>query len=861
MAFRKAVQEKEVAGPELMHMLFLHSLLTKCFQRSPVSVCVLSGAVLLAALATMPQCGAQASTTIRIDASQPYSEPSAANYDGGSAKSPSGSVLGVNSRYLTRDGKPWLPVMGEFHFSRYPRAQWEEELLKMKAAGVNIVASYVIWIHHEEIEGQYDWTGDRDLRAFAQLCAKHGMYLEPRIGPWAHAETRNGGLPDWLLKKGPTRSNDPVYLAEVSKFYGQIGKQLQGLMWKDGGPVIGIQLENEYARRGPGQGEEHILELKKIAIASGLDVPLYVVTGWDSAVVPKRAVIPVYGGGYPDAPWDGATTKLPPAEVYAFRFESRVAANMGAIGGAGANKMQAAAKDELPYLTAEIGGGIEDTYHRRPVIQPDDIGAMFPVMLGSGVNLYGTYMFQGGENPEGKLTTLEESQATGYPTDVPVKSYDFQAPLGEYGQERESLRKMKVFQYFLNDFGDELAPMMVHAPEVQPKNPADFSVPRVAVRSRGDAGFLFCNNYVRGYAMPGRAAAQFEVKLPGGVLQLPRKAVEIPSGAYFIWPLNLRMGGVTLRYSTAQLFTRTESAETLYFEAIKGIAVELAFDARGVDSVKSSSGTISSDAGVTYVSGVQPGVDSWIDVTGKDGKKLRLVVLTAREAENAWKVQLGGEDRLLITAQDFLADGDGLIRLRSIGMAQFAFSVLPAMDEAPKATLKLKQTASTAQAVSYAAEARTRNLTAQVQAVQAAGEAPAVKLGPAQSWRPQGVAQAPAEGEMPQAAKWSITLPQDAMDGLSELFLQVQYQGDVARLYSGKRLLTDDFFSGQTWTVGMQRYLNAGNGFQLSVLPLRQDAPVYFEIQHTLEFGVNGQVGKLDKVSLVPEYELVIGGQ
>ena len=93
-----------------------------------------------------------------------------------------------------------------------------------------------------------------------------------------------------------------------------------------------------------------------------------------------------------------------------------------------------------------MGGGIQDTYHRRPVIQPDDVAAMVPVMLGSGVNLYGTYMFQGGENPDGKLTTLQESQGTNYPTDVPVKSYDFQAPLGEFGQEREVFRKLKGLQ-------------------------------------------------------------------------------------------------------------------------------------------------------------------------------------------------------------------------------------------------------------------------------------------------------------------------------------------------------------------------------------------------------------------------------
>ena len=64
--------------------------------------------------------------------------------------------------------------MGYFHFSRVPEAKWEIELLKMKAAGVSVIATYVIWIHHEEVEGTFDWSGDRDLRRFAQLCADTG---------------------------------------------------------------------------------------------------------------------------------------------------------------------------------------------------------------------------------------------------------------------------------------------------------------------------------------------------------------------------------------------------------------------------------------------------------------------------------------------------------------------------------------------------------------------------------------------------------------------------------------------------------------------------------------------------------------
>ncbi len=122
-------------------------------------------------------CAQATSTVIRVDASKPWHEPGPADYKQEFATAPNGDALGLNARTLTLNGKPWLPVAGEFHFSRFPRAQWEDELLKMKASGVNVVTAYVIWIHHEEIKGQFDWKGQRDLRAFAQLCAKRMAYI------------------------------------------------------------------------------------------------------------------------------------------------------------------------------------------------------------------------------------------------------------------------------------------------------------------------------------------------------------------------------------------------------------------------------------------------------------------------------------------------------------------------------------------------------------------------------------------------------------------------------------------------------------------------------------------------------------
>ena len=116
---------------------------------------------------------------IDIDAHQRQVESHALIFGG---QNPEGPQLTANSRYFLRDGSPWFPITGEIHYSRYPKAYWEESLLKMKAGGITIIASYVFWLHHEEIEGQITWEGNNDLRTFVELCAKHRINLLLRIG-------------------------------------------------------------------------------------------------------------------------------------------------------------------------------------------------------------------------------------------------------------------------------------------------------------------------------------------------------------------------------------------------------------------------------------------------------------------------------------------------------------------------------------------------------------------------------------------------------------------------------------------------------------------------------------------------------
>lgn len=812
----------------------------------------------------------EAARPIVIDATAETVAPGPANYTyvAAEAKSPDGHVLGLNAQYLTLDGKPWLPVMGEMHYSRVPEAEWEEDILKMKSAGVQIVAAYIIWIHHEEVEGEWDWQGQKDLRRFVQLCQKHGLYVVPRIGPWSHAEVRNGGFPDWLLQKTTQqRNNDPAYLKYVDAYYRQIGDQLKGLMWSQGGPVIAVQLENEYSRRGPLGGEQHILRLKEMAREAGMRVPFYTETGWDRAAIPKGAVLTV-GGGYPDAPWDASIQALPPNGVYAFHFDRRATTDMGAqgpVGGAPAQPMAGwtgYARD-TPYLTAEMGGGMQITYHRRPVVSADDIVAMVPVALGGGVNLYGSYMFQGGENPDGKLTTLQESLATHAPNDLPVKSYDFEAFLGEFGDERPSLLKEKSWNYFMNDFGPELAPMQPRQPDAMPSGPGDFSVSRVSARTAGTSGFLFVNNHVRGSALPARIGFQVEVKLPGGKsVLLPERPTTVAADNYFVWPFGMDLGGVTLRYATAQPLARlgTDAAPVMAFFAQPGIAPEFVVeDAPGL-KVDRTAG-VERREGAIWVHGLTPGPDERVRFALPDGRSVTVLVLRQEDADHGWKIATKSVTEMLVTPDQAFVDGD-VATLEDLGAKTFQARLvgtdgmrLVASETTEKLTRSGVEVRAIAGGDTPAAVPIVATETKQP------GQVAPLPVGFKPADRPRVVAGMPTEADWSRAGIWSLTLPKTPAPVGERRFLSITYAGDVMRLSesskAGGKLLADNFADGRPWLVGLERFQPelAKGPLELSIYPLRRDAPVFFE--PSLQPKIDGaQIDRLESVKLVTQYSL-----
>lgn len=550
-----------------------------------------------------------------------------------------GEEIRVSNKYLIRNNKPWIPVMGEIHFSRVDSQKWEEEILKMKAGGITLLSTYVIWIYHNEIENEWNFSDNNDIRRFVLLCKKHDIEVVLRIGPWAHGEVRNGGFPDWLLKKGcKTRCNDSEYLCYVREWYSRISNEVKGLMFADGGNVVAVQLDNELVNNAP-----HLKTLKEIAKECGLITPIYTVTGWNSkygAQIPRDEVIPVFGG-YPEAPWTRHTKKLKPNSHYFFLHMR----NDSAIG----EDLISSVEEEdttyqmeydlYPFATCELGGGIMIAHHRRPIIKGDDVAAISHVKLGCGNNLPGYYMYHGGTNKIGKLSTLNESKATGYPNDYPIISYDFQAAIGEYGLIRPQYRSFKTQHMFLQSFMEDFAPMESVLQENLITNRDDTTQLRYGMRTNGESGFVFVNNYQRLTTMPTHTDVQFKVT---DDLVFPDEPINVQSGAYFMLPFNMKLSDDTiLKYSTTQPLCKV--GNTYFFVAVEGVESVYTFDN---DIIKSN-----------------VGIDSAFEKND-----VKIVTLSKEQAEYAYKFG----DRFFVGSSDMYMSIDELC-LYSVGQSDLSY--------------------------------------------------------------------------------------------------------------------------------------------------------------------------------------------
>ncbi len=783
--------------------------------------------------------------------------PDSGYFKMGANRSPAGHVLTIDNRSLRLDNEPWLPAMGEFHYIRYPADEWREELLKMKAAGIDIVATYVFWIHHEEIEGTWDWTEQRDLRRFVETAHDVGLRVVVRCGPWCHGEVRNGGLPEWVVahKDWKLRSTDPAFLAATRALYRQIAIQLHGLLWKDGGPVIGIQVDNEY--RGPAA---YLLALKSLALEEGLDVPLYTRTGWPALTTPMPVgeIVPLYGV-YAEGFWDRELTSMPGRYWAGFQFsalrsDAAIATEM--LG-------QRAAKDDedvekYPYLTCEIGGGMMNSYHRRILVDPRDIEATTLIKIAAGSTLPGYYMFHGGTNPEGRRTTLMEAQDTAMTNynDLPVKTYDFQAPLGEFGEVRPHYHRLRRLHSFLHDYGAELSGMTISLPEARPTGRNDVTTLRWAARSDGRHGFVFISNYERSKTLPPKSGVQFTLTLENrSTLTFPTEPITIPGDAICWWPFNVNVGGVTLVAATAQPFSHVVEANgtrTVFFAATDSVPVEFIFDRDQIEKIETS-GRVVREPSRLVVRDVPTGRSAAIRLMNKSGNVLQCVVLDAADSLAFWKGPVAGRERAIVTQANLVFDAGG-VRVEPNEPGEATVAIFPAPRELRR---DAKPLPSTDDGVfrRYVLPATYAVRGLDFESVRASGPLREIKQGPIK----QGVAMQPSDADFAAAAVWRVQLPKP-LDPARHPRLRFTYAGDVARVRLGERFLTDDFYNGLPRDVGLWRYGTAVNRDELrfEVLPLQKDAPIFLAESARPDFGDAPGVAVLRKVELIETGAIVL---
>jgi hypothetical protein len=198
-----------------------------------------------------------------------------------------------------------------------------------------------------------------------------------------------------------------------------------------------------------------------------------------------------------------------------------------------------------------------------------------------------------------------------------------------------------------------------------------------------------------------------------------------------------------------------------------------------------------------------------------------------------------------------------------VGQARAEFSVYPALDQDPNASAVLSAVTSAPRHSRYILQAPKAEVALQVMDIRPAGEVAPVRIGAVTPGESKGVAQAPTEQMFEKVEEWQLKIPADALAHVNNIFLNVKYTGDIARLSANGRLLVDDFYNGQTWEAGLRRFSVGGSipTLNLSILPLRKDAPIFLEPRLRPDFAERSQITDLKGITLVPQYQFIVRAQ
>ncbi len=342
-----------------------------------------------------------------------------------------------NGQFLL-NGKSIEIRSGEMHYPRVPKEYWKHRLLMMKAMGLNAVATYVFWNYHEETPEKWDWSGQKDLKAFIKTAEEVGLYVILRPGPYVCAEWEFGGYPWWLqnIKGLKIREDNEPFLSANKKYLTELYNQVKDLQITKGGPIIMVQAENEFGlfafQRKDISDQSHQSYLGKIVKQikdAGFDVPMY-----------TSDVTDFFGGGHVEGALPGGNGEkdINKLKMVVDKFHH----NQG------------------PYMIAEFyPGWLTHWGEGFPRTRTEDIVKLTKDFLSNGIS-FNYYMIHGGTN-FGFTSGANYNKERDILPDL--TSYDYDAPISEAGwrtPKYDSLRLMMA-KYTKEKLPDVPAPIKV----------------------------------------------------------------------------------------------------------------------------------------------------------------------------------------------------------------------------------------------------------------------------------------------------------------------------------------------------------------------------------------------------------------
>lgn len=756
-------------------------------------------------------------------------------------KSIIGETIEINNFYIERNGKPFFPVVGEFHYSRYPNQYWDEEILKIKAGGITVIATYVFWNLHEPKEGFFEWEGDLNLRKFVELCKENDMEVIVRIGPFAHGEIRNGGLPDWLYGRPfEVRSNDSVYLSYAKKLYNKIGDQLKGLYFKDNGPIIGIQLENEYQHSAApwsinyagaqrestvarfdrkitqvgvginemgndrkGYGLKHMQTLKMFAKEAGMEVPVYTATGWGYATIAENGSIPVMAGyAYPF--WQ---EKISPSPFYLFKNIHKYP-DYSPV---------SYVSEDYPSLAAELGTGMCVTYSRRPRVPGESFLPMMVRTVGSGSNGLGYYMYHGGTTPSNGFFLYSEGFG------LNLKSYDYQSPIREFGQTGKGFYGLKVINYFLQHFGDVLAPLYPVIPSTNEGiTPDNTTTLRYSIRTDGDKGFIFMHNFQDHIKTVDLKDLKIQIKTNENLVTVPENGTFVlKDGSSAIFPFNLTFGDLTFRYATVQpLCILNNSGKKHYvFFSIDGIEPEIVLN--GSKKVHVAGAKISEVNGNTIIKGDNKNF-------GFSYNGIQYLIINFKDALNSY-ITGESEKQFLVISESLILEKNNKFEMISYGKESWNVNIYPTSNGfiADKATVS---------------KVKTPDKLFSVWNVKVDKIVPEIKL-----------TQYDDRHYVLDAKKLDLAV-------ISDVFIKFDYIGDRGICMLNGELITDNLYTSEPWVIALKRYVPVLKEKEMYFyfLPMLKDAPYisYLDNDVVPDFTDKKEYLEINQPEVIVEYKV-----